>query len=83
MFVNDIAELVPSFDTKEQQECLHGDLARLGAEETARQFGQAEKILDAYMDAAESIRNVALYVTLAEAKARASEGKVRAAADAS
>ena len=74
MFVKDIAELFPSYaaDDEEAQECLQGDFADLGAEETARQFLQAEAVLEDLMAAAEHL-TFPLYVALSEAKSRVKE----------
>ena len=79
-FAEHIAQVFPDYyETDDGREALLNDLARLGAQETARQFGQAERILEAYMHAAEEI-SVCLYVALGEAKSLAWEARQRAEA---
>lgn len=52
------------------RECVTADLAEQGAEEMARQFEQAEAILQGFLRSAESI-NVGLYLCLSDAVDRA------------
>ena len=74
MFGKDMADVFPAYDDVDARECIEGDFAALGAEDAARYFARAERILEGYMHAAEH-QDACLYVALSEAKTRAEEAR--------
>ena len=79
-FAHELTEVFRSPEhTEEHLECLRGDFADLGAEETAHQARQAEKMLQGFMAATEDI-NIPLYVALGCAHSLAHEARERAEA---
>ena len=62
-YAADVAAAFGPFRWDDQRECFEGDIARLGADEAARQFAQASAVLDGLCCAAENI-SVGLLLTL-------------------
>lgn len=70
-YVDDVGGVFPSFYRwEDSRECITADLAGEGAEEMARQFGQAEDILLGLLRSAESV-NLGFYLCVSEALDRA------------
>jgi hypothetical protein len=79
LFTEELVAEFPHFDRYEDsRKCFCADFANLGAEAASRQFAQAEDVLESLLMSAEHI-NLALYVTLSDAKSRV--GEAQAVAD--
>jgi hypothetical protein len=77
-FANELVAEVFAQEEAETQACLRADLADLGAEEVARQFAEAEKILGRFLQSFED--DMCLYMVLSRAKSMATEARMRSEA---
>ena len=78
-FEADVAGAFGPFRWEDQRECFEGDIAKLGAEEAERQFGQAVAVLEGLCHSAENI-GVGMFLTLSRAQDLAKEAQRRARA---
>ncbi len=73
-FAQEVAGLFPVFDDDAAPSPLELDLSDLGAKEAARQFAQADRILEGFQAASESI-SPCLEAALTEARSRVKEAR--------
>jgi hypothetical protein len=74
-FVEELGPLFYSWDYEDGRECLTSDLSRYGAEEMARQFRQAEHLVEGLEFAAEQAVGFGAFLVFGEAKRHAARAR--------
>ncbi len=74
-FAEEVGSLFEMWSWADGRECLAADLAEHGAEEMARQFRQAEDLLEGLESTAEQAVGFGTYIVLGEAKKQAAKAR--------
>jgi hypothetical protein len=74
-FAEEVGSLFKLWESAEGRECLSSDLTRRGAEEMARQFLQAEDLLEGLESAAEQAVGFGAFIVFGEAKKHAAKAR--------
>ncbi len=74
-FADEVGSLFEMWSWEDGRECLAADLAKHGAEEMARQFRQAEDLLEGLELAAEQAVGFGAYIVLGDAKKHAARAR--------